>query len=404
MGCNVEPEIIICNTFKSFKSDIKNSQSSAGCISTDDSESIISNNNINNSLNNIKSRYILKILFELLEEKRYLNLILNNKKIQNKLNISLIDYKNYKRIQIEIEIIKELKEEKNYFINLNEDKSLYIIYFDGKEEESRRNYVKRDEKVRKITVIINLGIKSFRGLFNECKCIKKIKFTKFNRNDIIDMSNMFYSCSNLVKLDLSNLKTDNVKSMWYMFYGCKSLKSLDLSSFRTDNVINMRGMFWGCSSLSYLDISNFRTDNVINMSGLLYGCSSLNDLNIQNWNTDKVTNMWYMFYGCKSLSNLDISNIHTDKVTNMSYMFSYCESLIDLDISNFKVDKVTNMSFMFSNCKSLINLDVSNFRISKNININGVFSGCSEKLLNKIREQNKDMIKEDKCIDNYYCK
>jgi hypothetical protein len=25
-------------------------------------------------------------------------------------------------------------------------------------------------------------------------------------------------------------------------------------------------------------------------------------------------------------------------------------------------------------------------------------------LLNKIREQNKDMIKEDKCIDNYYCK
>ena len=82
MGCNVEPEIIICNT---FKSDIKNSQSSAGCISTDDSESIISNNNINNSLNNIKSRYILKILFELLEEKRNLNLILNNKKIQNKL-------------------------------------------------------------------------------------------------------------------------------------------------------------------------------------------------------------------------------------------------------------------------------------------------------------------------------
>ena len=180
----------------------------------------------------------------------------------------MVNFKNYKRIEIEIELIEELKDKKNYFINLNNEKSLYKIYFDGKENESKRNYIMKYETIRKVRVLINIGIKSFRGLFNECKCIKAIKFTKFNRNDITDMSNMFYSCRNLVNIDLSNFKTDNVVNMWYMFYGCKSLKSLDLSNFRTEKVINMRGMFWGCSSLSYLDISNFRTDNVINMSGI----------------------------------------------------------------------------------------------------------------------------------------
>ena len=411
MGCNASPEIIIINNripTKSFKPNIRY------CKTEEEGKKfklpkiikpkINNQQTTNNSLNNIKSHYILKIVFDYLDERRYLQIISKNKKMQNKLDVSIVNYKNYKRIELEIELIKVLKEEKNYFINLNEDKSLYQIYFDDIENISRRNFVTRDETVKKIKVVLNLEIKSFRGLFNECRCIKKIKFTKFSRNNIIDMSNMFYECRNLVDLDLSLVKSDNVTNMWYMFYGCKSLTSLDLSNFNTEKVTNMRGMFWGCYSLSYLDISSFNTDNVINMSGMFYGCASLNQLDIFFFNTDKVTNMWYMFYGCKSLPNIDITYFNTSKVTNMSYMFSHCESLTTIDISKLKTDKVINMSYMFSKCPLLTNLDISNIKVSKYTNINGIFNGCSEILKENIRKQNPDIIKEEEDCKEYYSK
>ena len=407
MGCNVSPEILVLNKRVPTKCFIPNIRY---CKTEEEKFKLpkiikpkINNLKITNSLNNIRSHYILKIVFDHLEERRYLQMISKNKKIQNKLDVSIVNYKNYKRIEIEIELMKILKEEQNYFINLNTDKSLYQIYFDDINNISKRNYVTKYEQVNKIKVVLNYEIKTFRGLFNECRCIKKIKFTKFNRNNIIDMSNMFYECRNLVYLDLSLVKTDNVTNMWYMFYGCKSLKSLDLSSFNTEKVANMRGMFWGCYSLIDLDISSFITDNVINMSGMFYGCVALKQLDTIFLNTDKVTNMWYMFYGCKSLSNIDITYFNTSKVTNMSYMFSHCESLKDIDISNLKIDKVFNMSFMFSNCSLLTNLDISKLKISQYTNINGMFNGCSEELKENIRKQNPDIIKEE---DNkgYLCK
>ena len=98
MGCNVSPEILILN-----KPILKNYKSSLRYANTEDNNIIISekiSNNINKSIDNIRSHYILKIIFEHLREKRYLQIISNNKKIQNKLDISMINYKNYKRIEI----------------------------------------------------------------------------------------------------------------------------------------------------------------------------------------------------------------------------------------------------------------------------------------------------------------
>ena len=104
MGCNVSPEILILN-----KPILKNYKPSLRYANTEDNTINISekiSNNINKSIDNIRSHYILKIIFDHLREKRYLQIISNNKKIQNKLNISMINYKNYKRIEIEIELIK----------------------------------------------------------------------------------------------------------------------------------------------------------------------------------------------------------------------------------------------------------------------------------------------------------
>ena len=44
---------------------------------------------------------------------------------------------------------------------------------------------------------------------------------------------------------------------------------------------------------------------------------------------------------------------------------------------------------MFYDCGKLINLDVSKFIFNKDNDIKSMFSKCSEKLINKIKNQNK---------------
>ena len=56
-----------------------------------------------------------------------------------------------------------------------------------------------------IKIRIDYQIKSFPKLFYECECIESIKFKKFYRNNVTDMSYMFSGCSSLKDLNLSNI-------------------------------------------------------------------------------------------------------------------------------------------------------------------------------------------------------
>ena len=57
-----------------------------------------------------------------------------------------------------------------------------------------------------------------------------------------------------------------------MLKQCTSLKSIpDISKWNTNNVKNMSYMFYKCSSLSILpDLSKWNTNNVTDMSGMFY--------------------------------------------------------------------------------------------------------------------------------------
>ena len=187
----------------------------------------------------VKSKYILKQIFDNVNEVITLDIIRYNKNFQKKLNKKINDYKkHYSKIEIDIipaenEIVK--------FIHIHNEKlkSYYHIYFDDSKVEIKRNYLDRDDDVKKIKVILDYRIKSLYGLFFTCKCIKKIKFIKFNRNDIKMFGYMFYKCSLLEELDLSNFNTNNANNMSYMFYGCSKLKELNLSNFNTNKVTYM---------------------------------------------------------------------------------------------------------------------------------------------------------------------
>ena len=100
-------------------------------------------------IENIKSRYILSKIYNNMTIKKKLLIIKYNKRIQNRLNLDVKDYKAY--CEIEIEIIPT-KDKCGQFININKnDKLYYHIYFNDNKEEIKNQYeIKKRDKVRKI--------------------------------------------------------------------------------------------------------------------------------------------------------------------------------------------------------------------------------------------------------------
>ena len=295
------------NTSKKFNNNIKflNSPYKLGKKSyeypTDKQLLDLENVQQKGNFDNIKSKYILKQIFDNLNKNRFLKIMNYNKKIQNRLDININNYKKfsetYTTIEIEIIPIKNLIEKSNSFIkNLD---NIHVYFNDNKKEEIKKYDITANDKVKKIKVLIDYQIKLLRGLFEYCKCIESISFIKFYRNNITDMS--------------------------YMFNGCTALKEINFFNFNTDNVTNMEGMFESCDSLDKLDLSKFNTEKVITMSAMFCCCTSLKEIKINNFNTKNVNNMNSMFHYCKSIKNLDLSNFDTNKVRDMEYMFDGCQ-------------------------------------------------------------------------------
>ena len=168
-----------------------------------------------NNLDKIKSKYILKQVFDNLSTRISLALVKYNKNIKKKLNICKNDYKKYCEIKIEIKTKWSGK-----FINFinDEDEKFFHIYFEKSKEETFRNYLTKEDKVKKITVIIDSQIKSFNKLFYNCKCIKSINFKKFKRDNITNMSYMFGGCSSLKEINFLILSIHRTFQPNYLYY------------------------------------------------------------------------------------------------------------------------------------------------------------------------------------------
>ena len=151
----------------------------------------------NPNIENIKSRYILSKIYDIMSKKKKLEIVKYNKRIQNRLILSIKDYKEYLETftQIEIEIIP-VKGEYGKFIHIDNenDKLYYHIYFNDNIEEIKNKYeieedifgvtkhvyyIKEEDKVKKIKIIIDHQVKSIEKLFKDCECIESIKFKKF---------------------------------------------------------------------------------------------------------------------------------------------------------------------------------------------------------------------------------
>ena len=262
----------------------------------------------------------------------------------------------------------------------------------------------------KVNNFKNLKIRIFGDEFvknnkDKCKIIihgKEIELcTHININIKQLISNKIY------EIKLKGIR--NITNMSCIFKGDifnnTPLYSLpDLSKWNTNNILNMSGIFYYCSSIKSLpDISKWNTQNVTNMSDMFYECSSLLSLpDISEWNTQNVTDMSNMFFGCSSIKSLpDISKWNTQNVINMSYLFYGCSSLLSLpDISKWKTKNVINMKKRFTGCSSLLsfpNCSQRNSFYSNNIKSDSIKEMIkSKKILNKSKNNKKD----DKIILN----
>ena len=173
----------------------------------------------------IKSLNIFKEALNCVQEGIYLKLFKYNTKLKKKFDLTLEVYEKFSN-QIVIEIKPDERPIKRTFINYIGAQSLYHIYFNDNKQERKEQKIYKKDKVGRIKIIIDQQNNAFFGLFKDCKCIQKIKFIKFNRNDINNMSLMFFECSSLKEIDLSHFNTEKVTKMFKMFYGFCSSKLL----------------------------------------------------------------------------------------------------------------------------------------------------------------------------------
>ena len=111
-----------------------------------------------NDFDNLKSDYFLRKLFDILKENKSLSIIKYNKKLQKRLNISIDNYKECSKIEIEVKIADN---EYGKFINIlyiNDEEKYYHIYFDNSNEEIKRNYLEENEKVKMVKIIIDYQV------------------------------------------------------------------------------------------------------------------------------------------------------------------------------------------------------------------------------------------------------
>ena len=93
-------------------------------------------------LKNLKNDYFLQKLFHNLLKKKSLDIIKYNKKIKERINISIKDYKEYSEIYSSIEIeIKPVNNKYGKFINIEENEKYFHIYFNDNKEEIGRAHV-----------------------------------------------------------------------------------------------------------------------------------------------------------------------------------------------------------------------------------------------------------------------
>ena len=136
-----------------------------------------------------------------------------------------------------------------------------------------------------------------------------------------------------------------------MFFGCSSLTHLgDISKWNKENVTDMSNMFCNCSKLKdkFPNISKWNISKVENLGNMFYGCDELEKLDLSGWKLERVKYTNNMFANCESLESIGITNWKIDNVKFMNNMFQNCKRIDSFSsLSLWNVKNVVDMTEIF---------------------------------------------------------
>ena len=289
--------------------------------------------------------------------KTYINSIISESQVMNKIQKILDIEKNYilSKIEIKDDDVNQNIKIINSFEQWNRDKNSEI------DKEKFKNYLNEDELKNNCEIIIN---------------DKKIPFSYFHKFNAPGEYNVKYIFKKRITRTVG------------MFSQCNNIKSLDFTNFDSRCITNTNGMFFENKSLAYLNIKGFNTNKVECMGAMFYNCNSLKSLDLSSFITEKVTDMKGLFCDCQNLESIKLPNFNTSKIKDFSMMFKNCLSLTGLDLSSFRGINATDLSEMFFGCKKLKELNLINFDIKEPIKHDKVFDSCDALKKENIRTNN----------------
>lgn len=171
--------------------------------------------------------------------------------------------------------------------NLNNIKSYYIYSTKlGMHYVSNRRFLvsfENNEDIIEFKTIYCFGINIMKDFFKNCKNLKKVKFTNYNKNTEkkikkflnIDFYCLFEGCHNLQDVNIENLL---VTSAHNMFKDCKMLKNIKFNNSLKQ--LQFSSTFENCENLEKIDFTNPEKNNIVICNDSFNNCKKLENINV----------------------------------------------------------------------------------------------------------------------------
>jgi len=270
-------------------------------------------------LNDIKSKFILKMIILNIPRIKMLKIIMYNKKLLDKLDITIKDYKEQKLIN---DIIKKLNRKYHLGIKDNETEYLDLNY------ETKSNIILKE--------INKIGLKN----------LKYLNLSHINYNNIYLYINILEKCY-FPKLEVLNLSFNRISDIKILEkVNFKELIDLDLSqnyiyninALENVNFKNLKELFLNNNNIS--DIQVLERVKFDKLKLLNLGYNNISDINI----LEKVNfkDLETLFLDNNKISNIEV--FENSKLINLERL-ELTNNNIDKDkfsllISNLKIDTI----------------------------------------------------------------
>jgi len=165
--------------------------------------------------------------------------------------------------------------------------------------------LENNENIIEFETIYCFGINIVDDFFKNCKNLKKVKFTNYNKNkeneikDFISFHRLFEGCDNLEDVNIENLIITGAENM---FKDCKKLKNIKFNN--SLNNLEFCSTFENCENLENIDFTNPEKNNIIISSNSFKNCKKLKNINV-----DYLYVFNYFkncFQNCKNLKKLKL--------------------------------------------------------------------------------------------------